>query len=64
VEKSKSEYGELKSKEMSLSADEKVKFEKVKEKLKKTLPRRRVHGTSDKTVALLEKIERSLNITK
>lgn len=61
VEKAKNEYDDLKSKEGNLSEEEKKKLKEVKEKLKKTLPKRTRPLTTDKEMALLQKIESKLN---
>lgn len=62
VETTKKEYDNLKLKEDSLSEGEKEKLQAVKTKLKKTLPKRKMPLTTQKEMALLEKIESKLNV--
>lgn len=62
VERTKNEYDELKSKGENLSAGDKEKMKEVKKKLKRTLPKRKSPVSSEKEMALLEKIESKLNI--
>lgn len=62
VEKQKAEYSALKSKGDSLNEAEKKVFIKLQAQLKKELPKRQFSFSSDKEMALLEKIEKTLNL--
>ncbi|NUO01206.1 MAG: AAA family ATPase [Saprospiraceae bacterium] len=62
VQQTKEKYEELKSRGDLLSSDEKNKLKIVKQKLKKTLPKRETLASSKKEMALLEKIETMLKI--
>jgi|JI10StandDraft_1071094.scaffolds.fasta_scaffold00371_23 predicted ATP-binding protein involved in virulence len=64
VQQAKEEYEALKSKGDSLSSSDKEKMKEVKRKLKTKLPKRKAPSSSDKEIALLQKIETKLNIKK
>lgn len=64
VQRAKIEYHTLKSKESSLSLEEKEKLKQVKVKLKNQLPKRDTPSSNIKETELLNKIIKQLNIDK
>lgn len=64
VQQIKKEYEELKEKKEFLNNIEKQKLKSLKQSLKKNLPQRKIIPVSENELALLNKIESSLKISK